>query len=161
MAYETQQQPESPAPHHGGGGGPSGPRAGFWQRFAAFLIDYVVQLVVIVVLVGGLGAISEGLAVLGYIIAIGLIIAYFVMGEGGETGQTLGKKALNIRVYDLKQGGPIGYGRGFIRWIGRIPSGILLYLGYFWSIWDGEKQTWHDKFAGSVVVPTSDYPVGR
>ena len=161
MAYETQQPPQSPAPGHGGGDGPSGPRAGFWQRFGAFVIDYIIQLIIIGIFVGGLAAISEGAAVIGYLIAIVLSIAYYVVLEGGETGQTIGKKAMNIRVYDLKQGGPIGYGRGFIRWIGRLPSGILLYLGYFWSIWDGEKQTWHDKFAGSVVVPTSDYPVQR
>jgi hypothetical protein len=26
-------------------------------------------------------------------------------------------------------------------------------------LWDDEKQTFHDKFAGSVVVPTDSYPV--
>jgi len=26
-------------------------------------------------------------------------------------------------------------------------------------LWDPERQTWHDKFASSVVVPTSHYPV--
>ena len=85
--------------------------------------------------------------------------AYYTYFEGGASGQTLGKKALGIRVIDFSGGGPIGYGRGFIRWIGRIVSAIPLFLGYFWMIWDKEKQTWHDKFAGSVVVPESAYPV--
>jgi uncharacterized RDD family membrane protein YckC len=52
-----------------------------------------------------------------------------------------------------------GYGRALLRYIGRIVSTIPCLLGYFWMLWDGEKQTWHDKFAGSVVVPVSDYPV--
>jgi uncharacterized RDD family membrane protein YckC len=26
-------------------------------------------------------------------------------------------------------------------------------------IWDKERQTWHDKLATTVVVPTSAYPV--
>jgi hypothetical protein len=26
-------------------------------------------------------------------------------------------------------------------------------------LWDAEKQTWHDKIAATVVVPTADYPV--
>jgi len=26
-------------------------------------------------------------------------------------------------------------------------------------LWDKEKQTWQDKAAGSVVVPTDAYPV--
>ena len=35
----------------------------------------------------------------------------------------------------------------------------MFLLGYFWMLWDREKQTWHDKFANDVVVPTSAYPV--
>jgi uncharacterized RDD family membrane protein YckC len=159
MAYETQQQPEPPAHAHGGGGGPSGPRAGFWQRLGAILLDGILIAVVQLIVVGILGAISEDLAIVGYFIMIVAGIAYYVYFEGGPTGQTIGKKALGIRVYDLKQGGPIGYGRAFIRYLGRIVSGAVLLLGYLWSIWDSEKQTWHDKFAGSVVVPASDYPV--
>ena len=91
---------------------------------------------------------------------IGLIggIAYYTMLEGGPKGQTLGKMALGIRVIDLARGGPIGYGRGFIRYIGRIASAIVLLLGYLWMLWDPEKQTWHDKFAGSVVVPVERLP---
>ena len=78
------------------------------------------------------------------------------------TGQTIGKRMLGIRVYDFGgSGGPIGYGRAFIRWLGRIISGIPCYLGYLWMLWDKEKQTWHDKLATTVVVPESAYPVER
>ena len=65
-----------------------------------------------------------------------------------------------IRVVDFETGGPIGYLRGFIRYIGRYVSAIVLLLGYLWMLWDREKQTWHDKFAGSVVVPLASYPIG-
>ena len=67
--------------------------------------------------------------------------------------------ALGIRVIDFRGGGPIGYPRALIRWVGRIVSTVVILLGYFWMLWDKEKQTWHDKFATSVVVPTSAYPV--
>ena len=53
----------------------------------------------------------------------------------------------------LDGGGPIGYTRGFLRYIGRILSTIPFLLGYFWMLWDPQKQTWHDKIANSVVVP--------
>ena len=94
---------------------------------------------------------------------LGIIIgaAYFVYFEGGPTGQTFGKKAMGIRVIDFKTGGPIGYGRAFIRYIGRIVSEIPIFLGYFWMLWDKEKQCWHDKFASDVVVPVADYPPPR
>ena len=88
-------------------------------------------------------------------------IGYFVYLEGGPTGQTLGKKALGIRVISLDSGGPIGYGRAFIRYIGRIVSALLVYIGYLWMLWDSERQCWHDKFAGDVVVPVSAYPLRR
>jgi uncharacterized RDD family membrane protein YckC len=73
--------------------------------------------------------------------------------------QTLGKRALGIRVIDFQTGGPIGFGRGVVRYIGKFVSGIPLALGFLWMLWDREKQTWHDKIATTVVVPTSAYPV--
>ena len=68
-------------------------------------------------------------------------------------------RALGIRVYDFRQGGAIGYGRGFVRYIGLILCTIPCFLGFLWMLWDKEKQTWADKLAGSVVVPVSAYPV--
>jgi uncharacterized RDD family membrane protein YckC len=29
---------------------------------------------------------------------------------------------------------------------------IVLFLGFLWMIWDQEKQTWHDKIAGTIVI---------
>ena len=136
------------------GNGPSGPRAGFWRRFGALLLDGIALGIV----TGILAAFMSRNAANGISTLIGLL--YFAYFEG-TSGQTLGKKALGIRVIDFKAGGSIGFGRALIRYIGRIVSTIPLLLGYFWMIWDKEKQTWHDKFAGSVVVPESAYPVEK
>ena len=68
---------------------------------------------------------------------------------------------LGIRVIDFRDGGEIGHARAFIRYLGRYVSAIPLLLGYFWMLWDPEKQTWHDKIAGSVVVPVDSYPVEK
>ena len=135
--------------------GPSGPRAGFGLRLAAVLIDGILLTVVVTIPLGILLPVGAY-----YAISTVLGVAYYVLLEGGPKGQTVGKMAVGIRVFDLRQGGPIGYGRAFIRYIGRIASFFIVLLGYFWMLWDKEKQTWHDKFAGSVVVPTSAYPVG-
>jgi uncharacterized RDD family membrane protein YckC len=137
------------------GNGPSGPRASFWRRLGALLIDGIALGVV----TGILYAFFSENAANGISTLIGL--AYFTYFEGSASGQTLGKKALGIRVIDFKAGGAIGYGRAFIRYIGRIVSTIVLLIGYLWMLWDREKQTWHDKFAGSVVVPESAYPVEK
>jgi uncharacterized RDD family membrane protein YckC len=95
----------------------------------------------------------------GGLVSLAIGIAYYGYLEGGPTGQTLGKKALGIRVLDLRGGGPIGFSRAVIRYFGRILSALPIFLGYFWMLWDSEKQTWHDKLAGSVVVPVDAFPI--
>ena len=136
-------------------GGPSGPRSGFWRRFAAMIVDALVLAIPAIILVV---LVSQDLA---NILSTLIGLAYYTYFEGGPTGQTVGKRALGIRVIDFRGGGPIGYGRGLLRYIARILSTIPLFLGYFWMIWDKEKQTWHDKIANTVVVPIEAYPVNR
>lgn len=146
--------PQQPPATSYGGEGPSGPRASFGRRLVAYLIDSIL----IGIIYGIAYAISEPLGVVASIVT-GLI--YFSYFDGSENGQTVGKMALGIRVIDFRGGGPIGFGRGFIRWLGRIVSSIPCFLGYFWAIWDKEKQGWHDKIATTVVVPVSAYPTGK
>ena len=71
----------------------------------------------------------------------------------GRTGQTLGNRAVGIKVVDKMNGQPIGPARAFIRLLVRsIASGLLCGLGYWWMLWDEEKQTWQDKVANSYVI---------
>ena len=131
----------------------SGPRANFGQRLVAAIIDGII--------VGVVGTVV-GLIVrngLGGLLSLALGVAYYGWLEGSASGQTVGKRMLGIRVYDLRQGGPIGTGRAIGRYFARIVSAIPCLLGYFWMLWDKEKQTWHDKLVGSVVVPVTAYPV--
>jgi uncharacterized RDD family membrane protein YckC len=71
----------------------------------------------------------------------------------GRSGQTVGKKALGVRVVDAGNGTVIGTGRALGRYLfAAFISGNICGLGYLWAIWDGRKQTWHDKVVSSVVV---------
>jgi uncharacterized RDD family membrane protein YckC len=88
-------------------------------------------------------------------------LAYFTFLEGSASGQTVGKRAMNIRVVDFDDGASIGYWRAFGRSVIAYFVSPILLLGYLWMLWDREKQTWHDKVASSVVVPTEAYPVGK
>ena len=123
-------------------------RALFWTRFGASFLDGIPLTIVAVVLQAVMND-NAGQA-LGFLIAI-VSFTYFE----GSTGQTPGKRAMNIRVVDEQTGAPIGYGRALLRYVGRIISTIPLFLGYFWMLWDGNRQTWHDKIANDVVVPIS------
>jgi uncharacterized RDD family membrane protein YckC len=124
-------------------------RAGFWRRFAAAFIDGIVVSVISGILRLLLDNVGEALSVL-----VGF--AYYTYFHG-STGQTPGDAALSIRVVDLDGGGPIGYGRAFVRCLVSIVSALVFFLGYLWMIWDRpEKQCWHDKAANCVVIPTRE-----
>lgn len=160
MASPGDQQvgmaPVSPSESSAGEyGDASGPRAGFWRRFAGWFIDGIILFVVEIVLRVVLG--RGGGSALSLVVSI----AYFTLFVGAARGQTPGMSALGIRVISFDGSGSIGYGRAFIRWIVGILSAIPLFLGYFWMLWDKEKQCWHDKLASDVVVPVSAYPVQR
>jgi uncharacterized RDD family membrane protein YckC len=113
------------------------PRATFGQRAGALLIDVAIVLVVEILLVVVVSVITGALASTGSTIAavlaglIGLIgvllyiffpIAYYSYLEGQPTGQTFGKRALNIRVVDFNTAGPITLGHAFKRNLARILS---------------------------------------
>jgi uncharacterized RDD family membrane protein YckC len=133
--------------------GPTGPRASFFRRLGASLIDGIILIVISLILQ------AAGGKTLGTVLTIVIGIAYIGFFEGSASGQTVGKRVLGIRVIDYRTGGPIGYGRGVLRYFARYISAIPCLLGYFWMLWDKERQTWHDKLISDVVVPTSAYPV--
>ena len=130
---------------------PSGPRASFGERLIAAIIDSIV----VGLATGLLGRIGFFGSVIGFLVSYG----YYVYLEGSPSGQTVGKRAMSIRVVGMHPGSTIGYAGAFVRVIGKIVSAIPCLLGFFWMLWDPERQTWHDKFADAVVVPVASYPV--
>lgn len=83
---------------------------------------------------------------------VGMLImaGYFIVLEGGS-GQTVGKKALNIRVLTA-DGDSIGYLKAFARYIGRIISAVILGIGFIMIAFDGEKRALHDRMIDSRVM---------
>jgi uncharacterized RDD family membrane protein YckC len=90
------------------------------------------------------------------------ILLFLVLGVGfwfynyvyllGTRGQTIGKKAVSVKVVDATTGASIGAGRAFGRSLAALISGAVCYLGYLWMLWDPKKQTWHDKMLNTLVV---------
>jgi len=154
-------------------GGASGPRASFGRRLVAYILDGIIIDVPALILIaigggfdttttdtGGVQSSNTALLIIGYATLFLGSILYYAAFEGSRRGQTLGKRALGIRVVDAHTGGPIGFWRALLRAFGRIVSGALCDLGYLWMLWDREKQCWHDKMATDYVVPVSAYPIG-
>ena len=135
--------------------------AGFWLRFAAYIIDAIVMYAVIfvVALVFGLGGAlevfkNEDLSALTIMVLAVIYIAllmYFPILESSKLQATLGKKAVGIKVTDL-DGNRIGFGRALGRFFGKILSGIILYIGFIMAGFTEKKQALHDMIAGTLVV---------
>jgi uncharacterized RDD family membrane protein YckC len=96
-----------------------GELAGFWLRFGGAIIDGILLGIVGIVL-------TVALKGAGTYIDLLLGLVYFVFFEGGPSGQTLGKRAVGVRVVSLDGGGSIGYGRAFVRWLGRYLSALII-----------------------------------
>lgn len=141
---------------------------GFWRRFVAISIDTIILhifnlilftiVICMVPLPHDFGTSRESVYTV-YIPYYGMIIlvnaAYFIYFHG-MTGQTPGKKLLGLAVVRT-DGEPMTFGIAFLRWVGYIISKLPLFLGFIWAAFDGRKQGWHDKIAGTCVIKTRIY----
>jgi uncharacterized RDD family membrane protein YckC len=74
------------------------------------------------------------------------------MQRQGRTGQTLAKQWLGLRVVDAENGAPVGSARIWRRWATHVLDSVLLYSGWVRPLWDGQGQTFADKFTRTFVV---------
>ncbi|MEP0823148.1 MAG: RDD family protein [Ignavibacterium sp.] len=154
--------------------------AGFWKRFAAYLIDALIlgvaSWIIILPVLGliGIGASSmeyteedmmtmddeaaAGLAaaMIGASMMLWIVIAaagwlYFALMESSAKQATLGKMALSIIVTDVN-GNRLTFGRATGRYFGKILSGLILYIGFIMAAFTEKKQALHDMIAGTLVV---------
>ena len=125
--------------------------AGRLHRFAAFIIDIVIISVIIVVL-NALGVIDLGEpSATDQLIEAVITLGYYILFTT-VFGATLGKMALGMKVVE-ESGQKAGFFRVLIReTIGKVVSAIILFLGYIWILFDGNRQGWHDKIGGTFVV---------
>lgn len=143
-------------PGYGAPGG--GPVLADWgTRVGAFLLDLLL-VIGIFIASGVVGAVvaagSEVLGLLlagaGYLGAFGFLFWQLVVQ--GQTGQTIGKKQLGIKLLREQDGqvvgGGLSVGRYFVHYLDAIPC----YVGYLWPLWDDKKQTFADKILHTVVV---------
>jgi len=116
------------------------PRATFLDRVAAFALDAV--LVAIAVNLLDLSR-HDGWFPL-------LLIAYHIAFWAWR-GTTLGGIVVGLRVIRV-QGTDLRFPDALVRGLSGIFSIAALGIGCFWMLHDPEKQMWHDKIAGTLVV---------
>jgi uncharacterized RDD family membrane protein YckC len=114
------------------------PRAGFWVRMGALLLD--------VLLVGF--AVSM-LHPFGDFHIVVLAIYGAVMWK--LRGTTVGGIVFDLHVVRV-DGRPVDWETAIVRALGCFLSLCVVFLGFIWIALDPNRQAWHDKIAGTVVV---------
>jgi uncharacterized RDD family membrane protein YckC len=147
------------------------------RRFGAWLIDVIIMAIPI----GIIGAMTAGDSVANSVdpvtgavdqaaladmtsrfMVLGLIstivFTLYVVLLHGSMGQTLGKKALGIKVVKL-DGSPCDYAVAAKRALvypiaGIVPyvGGLIALLNGLWPLWDSQRQSLGDKVGGTYVV---------
>lgn len=163
------QYPENPAgvppqPPYGapvpgmppmGHGAPTTAYAPWAKRVGAFLIDiapvvgaYIVGAIISAVLPDALGMLIMLLVWLG---SIGWMVYNYGMQQG-ETGYSLGKGVMGIKLISEQTGQPVGLGLCIARYFVHIVDALPCYVGYLWPLWDAKRQTFTDKILTQVVI---------
>jgi uncharacterized RDD family membrane protein YckC len=127
------------------------------QRALGWLVDWGIGaagFVVLFIVALILGAISNALFVLVYLVAALASLAWivFVSVQVGQTGQSPGMRLIGLKCISKTTGQPIGAGMGVVRWIAHIVDSLICYIGWLFPLWDAEKQTIADKLLGTVVI---------
>lgn len=145
--------------------------AGFWIRFVAVLIDFVILSVIELIInipltmligvgsvgiasggslgAGGLGAILAAQGVL-FLINLTIQIGYEVYFLSSR-GATLGKMAVGLKVIRA-DGGPLSVGLAFGRYFAKLLSAFTLLIGYIIAGFDDQKRSLHDRICDTRVI---------
>jgi uncharacterized RDD family membrane protein YckC len=114
------------------------PRAGFWIRMAALLLDVLL-----------VGFVMTLLHPFGNFHIMVLAIYGAVMWK--LRGTTVGGIVCDLHVVRL-DGRPLDWETAIVRALGCFLSLFVVFLGFIWIAFDANNQAWHDKIAGTVVV---------
>ncbi len=116
------------------------PRAGFWVRMGALFIDFIIVAVAVSILHHD-----------GDLILVGLMAYGAVLWK--LRGTTIGGSLCRLQVVRA-DGRPLEWASSIVRALSCLLSMVVLGLGFIWIALDPERQAWHDKIAGTIVVRT-------
>ena len=129
-------------------------------RCGAFLLDYILTLLVLAVTV--LLAyfvkrrlnLNEGaniVLLIGYL-ATAAVLFLNLIYFAERTGQSFGKRFIGIRIVRLDGRRPDYRDLALRHFVGYPLAILCACIGILWMIWDKKQQGWHDKLSGTLVV---------
>jgi uncharacterized RDD family membrane protein YckC len=134
-----------------GGGWPAVTYANWGQRAGGYLIDWAPIIALEII-----GALFIRVSLFVYWLCLLAAVAWWVYNrvfQAGNTGQSLGKRAVGLRLISESTGEPIGPGMAFVRDICHILDSLACYIGWLFPIWDAKRQTFADKIMRTIVTP--------
>jgi len=140
--------------------------AGFWIRFLAFIIDFLILGIIVwplAAIIAALIGVAGGavmMPTMGVHLVRGVVGGAFNLCvgwlyesllESSSKQATVGKMALGLKVTD-ELGNRISFARATARHFSKILSGMILLIGFFMIGFTERKQGLHDMIAGTLVV---------
>jgi uncharacterized RDD family membrane protein YckC len=131
--------------------------ASFPQRLVAALVDALVLAVPLVVLSLITESSSDkagsvpGVSLISVAALIPVAWLYSALMESSARQATLGKSVLGIIVTDL-DGKRISFGKATARYLAKLVSAVLLFIGFIVAAFSTRKQALHDIIVGTLVV---------
>jgi uncharacterized RDD family membrane protein YckC len=142
----------------------------FWWRLLAYIIDYTVVLLSLMILLIGLGLIltytegqssepdtvarstdtADAYTVLRLFVFI-MLTFYNAAFESTRLQGSIGKVICKLKVVNAA-GERIKFSTALGRNFGKILSSLICGMGFFCILWDKNRQGWHDQLAKTYVV---------
>jgi uncharacterized RDD family membrane protein YckC len=128
--------------------------ASVFRRFAAFCYDLLLLaallfcFTLLVLLLRGGQEIPPG--TIWFELCLVALAAVFFCGFWLHGGQTLGMRAWRIRV--VADSTALTWQRALARFAAAAVSLLPAGLGLWWSLFDGERRSWHDRWTRTRVV---------
>ena len=135
--------------------------AGFWIRFGAVFLDWVIMWIanMVVAVIAGL-SFGQALGIqprefdvrfaVIFLVQMSIPLLYEVIMIG-KYGATVGKMACNIKVVTA-EGGKVSYLRSIGRYFAKFLSALICLIGYIMAAFDDEKRALHDRICNTRVV---------
>ncbi len=116
------------------------PRAGFWIRLCALALDFALFFIVFL-----------ALHILFHPPLVLLAWLAYHVGLWSWKGTTIGGIITGLKVVRV-DGRALDPAVALVRALAAVLSAFVLGLGFFWAGFSADKQSWHDKIAGTVIV---------
>jgi len=78
-------------------------------------------------------------------------LLYCIILESSMLQATFGKRIMGMKVI-RENGEKIDFKFALIRNMTKLLSAIIIFIGFFWILFDKKRQGWHDKIAKTLVV---------